>query len=320
MKRLSACAESYFFLILAVICFGCTAPDVSGIKNSALNADSDSKMSEKSNSEAIDWDPRIEAPDLTKEEFTRMCAKILKSAHPELKVEIPEPLRIEYSRGKSEDSGCMQLENAWKSCASESGNRKEALKHYIGNIVDLFGETIEDPKEILKRVVPVVRTKESFGDSETFDTLVSKSIGADLFLIYALDKEHSIAYLNHQHRALVKLDDNALEERSKNNLRDLLRGKIKRIGETGFYMIVCGGDYETSILFLEEVLDAIKDKIQGGIVFSIPARDLLLIGGDQSPEVITKLRQITKKQFDTGDHVISDRLYRYDDGKITFYE
>ncbi|MCA9815321.1 MAG: DUF1444 family protein [Cyanobacteria bacterium HKST-UBA01] len=323
MKRLSACAESYFFLILAVICFGCTAPDVSGIKSSALNADSDSKMSEKSNSKAIDWDPRIEAPDLTKEEFTRMCAKILKSAHPELKVEILEPLLIEYSWGKSEESGFMQLENAWKSCASEPGNRKKRLTGHYSNFVELDTEYIDDPERLSGLVVPLLRTKSYFGDEENFEAVVSKSIGADLFLVYGLDKKNNISYLMKYQRKLIKLDDASLLRLAKKNLSHVVSdedGTVGFVEKDKYVMLLCGGDYESSLIFLDETFEAIKPKVDGRYVFAVPSRDVVLIAGDRSKSAIDFMRGFSKKYFKEGDHVISDRLYRYDDGKITFYE
>ena len=271
------------------------------------------------------WDPRIESPDLAEEEFTNLCAEALLAWIPGVKVKVDCVLRISWDRVESETEPYayfVLLENAWMRSRMHPGSRMELLDQLFASAREY--KLIEDRQTIDASdvVVPLLRTSRLFetGVDGKRMSVVAKLLAGDLHLVYGCDWERSLQYLAEQQRRIISLDDSALFKKACNNLRDIVRDNLEIVEMDDTFGIVCDETYESSVVFLEEVMADLSSKIDGRMIFSVPARHLLMISGDSDLEVVERMGHATKKFFSEGDHIISDRLYRYDDGVISLYQ
>lgn len=285
-----------------------------------------SQIDERSNKNATlpIWDSRIEAKDLNEDEFTDLYERALKSAWPRAIIKRTARLTLEVQLPAPKDtkpvSCTMNLDNAWKSCSPYPGERKKILVSYIIPMEELVRLSSLNAKDFINNVVPLVRSKDTL-DVGTEDPkhFAVQPLGADLVLIYAINCPGSISYLEKRSWASTKLSTAQLKERAWKNFRSLLKErKIELTRGDGIAALSCGGDYESSLLLDEKVMEQVTRRLGGRILFAVPTRSLVIFSTTK-PENIKKLRELTQKMYKEGDHTISDKIYRYNKGEISFY-
>src|ERR1041385_1750342 len=78
-----------------------------------------------------------------------------------------------------------------------------------------------------------------------------------------------------------------------------------------YSMITAGGNYEASLLLLDEIWDRRQFKVSGDIVVALPTRDVLLVTGSQNPAGIVKLREVAAQLTSQSPyHLTSDLFVR----------
>lgn len=300
--------------------YGCSQNSGSDLVN-----DTSHSGGERASAATIKWNPRVEAADLTQAEFTEICADVVRGQMPGATVKVVKPLEISCSPKEGSENKAqfkIFLDNAWRASSSSPGARKRLLEPYFASLSEYEKVMETSGRAAIDQVVPLVRTKailDGLGQGAKL-SLVSEPLGGELNLIYGLDSSNAISYLSAEQRSKIKLNQGELREKARSNLVNLVGKNVTVQAKGEVYRVLTGGDYDSSAIFLDEVMNTLKQKVKGRMIFAVPCRSLFMVTGDQSQEAISLIRQVTKKQFETGDHVISDRLYRYDDGKITFYE
>lgn len=285
------------------------------------------RAAEKMSVSEINWDARIESPNLSEGEFTELSAKVVKTILPDaiVKITAPKAIRVDIKEtpGQKPLSLAMNLENAWQMCRNSAGHRKEILKPFFANLTQISSMSSHGRKIAADLIIPVIRTEQTLGTlagGQKID-FTKAPLGADLLIVYVLESPNSISYLLPKERATLKLTDEELKVKAVQNLTKLLSTREVRWGSNGeLKMVICGGDYESSLPLVDSVMTATKDKNAGHIVFSIPARDMFYVSDDSKPANIEGLRKKTQETYANGTHKISDRLYKYVDGKITFFD
>ena len=91
--------------------------------------------------------------------------------------------------------------------------------------------------------------------------------------------------------------------------------EIERHGENCYYMLLADGNYESSMILLD-IWNEENFKVNGDFVVGIPSRDLLIITGKNDAENIKKLKQTISEINENGDHLVSEKLFEYRNGKF----
>lgn len=60
-------------------------------------------------------------------------------------------------------------------------------------------------------------------------------------------------------------------------------------------------------------------KVDGDIVIGIPSRDVLLVTGANNAAYMKTLKDTVHEVYETGDHLVSDKLFIYKHGKFELY-
>ncbi len=144
------------------------------------------------------------------------------------------------------------------------------------------------------------------------DQPVVKPFAKGLATCYLVDTGSEFRYVLQRHLREAGWTRDALHTRSVDNLAAFTRGKTKLRDYGGFYAVFVDGNFEASLLAVEPFWDGVARNLKVGpeIVAAIPARDILAFCKADSPEGLTRLRDTVARVYPTGDHPITNRLYR----------
>jgi len=81
-------------------------------------------------------------------------------------------------------------------------------------------------------------------------------------------------------------------------------------------MISAGGDYEASLLLIDDIWSAGQIKVDGDIVVAIPAKDVLLFTGSCNRKGLKAVRELVAKFVAQQRYTVSDALFVFRNGRF----
>lgn len=84
-------------------------------------------------------------------------------------------------------------------------------------------------------------------------------------------------------------------------------------------MLTAGGDYESSLI-LFDIWDKENFPVNGNLIIGIPARDVILVTGTNDKENIDRLKKSIREINETGDHIVSDKIFEFKNGQFELWE
>lgn len=212
------------------------------------------------------------------------------------------------------------LDNSYAEYKNDPKDLDEIIEKYTNASKELF-----EPKEAvsLDRVVPIIKDQRFINETIKLNPDFEKDFlierfNDELFIFYAENKETTIGYLKRDEIESLNIGFEELRKKAIENLGELAT-KIERHGEDGQFMLTMGGDFESSLILLK-IWDKDNFPVKGEIVIAIPARDLVLITGSDDSENLEKVKRKVMEINETGDHVVSDRLFILRNNKFETYE
>lgn len=168
------------------------------------------------------------------------------------------------------------------------------------------------------RVVPIVRDIGWIGDATApgaAPEYVHEPLNDQLVIVYAEDRSSSVRYLTAGDLEAMGIERAELRSLAAANLKKLLPPVSLQRGRT-VAMVVAGGDYEASLLAAPELWRAIVPS-EGELVVAIPARDLLLVTGTQTPDGIAQLREAAETLYQHASDRLTPELFVYREGTFS---
>ena len=260
---------------------------------------------------------------VTVREFTTKYFDSLSNRFPLSKFQIVDDSTI-ISKFNDNDIR-ISVDNAYREYQAEPNSLQKVISKYVTVTSELF--ELKD-KINVDRIVPIIKPVEYLDDIRS----VAKKMGGgkdvegvyekynnQLIIAYAEDTKNSIRYLTHDDLKTLAINEDSIKIIAINNLDKLLTS-IQRKGGDGFFMLTAGGDYEASIILLSDILNKERLPVNGDFVIAIPNRDMLLITGSNDKAGIAKIKEAAAKTFATGDHQVSEYLYKWNGTKFEKYE
>jgi uncharacterized protein YtpQ (UPF0354 family) len=260
---------------------------------------------------------------VTVKEFTNQYFDSLTKRFPTAKFTIVDDSTIE---SKFNDNDIrISIDNAYKEYQAEPDSLPKVLTKYLTVASELYS-----PKEKISidRIVPIIKPISYLDDIKS----VASKMGAtkdiegvyekyndQLIIAYAEDTKNSIRYLTHDDIRALSVSEDSIKQIAIRNLDKLLTN-IQRKGGDGVYMLTAGGDYEASIILLDNVLTKESLPVNGDFIIAIPNRDMLLITGSNDKAGISKIKEVAKKSFETGNYQVSDYVYKWNGKTFEKYE
>lgn len=254
---------------------------------------------------------------LTPPAFTQEFARALARTRPSANVSVAGDLKLTIK----ETDGLVrniQLNNAY----NEYKLDPQRFDDLVATFSAIFSQSASKEAGLDRtRIIPVIKDRQWL--DELHNTLKAKGVAQqhladrfndELVIVYAQDDPNRMRYLTTQ-------EDFGL---SREELRSLAVANLKRVlpkiemGRVGDVALMsAGGNYEASLLLIDEIWSSGQIQVNGDIVVAIPTRDTLLVTGSRSRSGLKLVRELTAKFKAQGPYELTDTLFRYRDGRFT---
>lgn len=271
---------------------------------------------------AVQWTNNINASGLTESEFVQLFALRLAAEITGAKVRITGTREVTI---KLAGGGEVRqfLDNAWADVRAAS-DRVAVCEKYVAALKQTQMDTADTSASLdTNSIVAVIRDDLFLEQIEKYgpktNRILSEPFVADLHVAYGRDSERGMAYLMESDRARLGL---GLPELRRLSLANLLRilDTPRRVGDGPLFMIVADGNYESSLLLADKLWEGQAPLVKGELVAAVPARDVLMFTGSDSPDGLKAMRQSVDKIYKDASHVISKTLLVRRNGRWEKFE
>lgn len=268
----------------------------------------------------------IEQPGISRDRFDRLLADAIVKFDPSQSVVSVKDHTIALKRPKG-DVASTYTDNVWAICKDIPGSRKRSLRTFLTSLKEISSVVVKD-KGTVSDVIPLVRSAlmvaqmdgikppDAAKDTKSF-ALAWYPLAPGIICVYASDSPNSLSMLSADDATKLGLGAKEIKAGPMRTLRAHLPTDISFYGANGIFMVTCGGDFESSLILDDEVMKALKERVKGRLVFGVSNKDILMATGDQDHAAMAKVRQVIEHGAREGARPISDKLYYWDDGKIT---
>ncbi len=268
----------------------------------------------------------IEQPGLSRDRFDELLADAIVKTEPgQSLIGIRDhDISVKLADGTTADTF---TDNAWAICKDIPGERKRSLRTFLSVSKEIrsgFGKN----KGTISDIVPLIRSDKLIDETRTLKMKEASASASSLDLawyplapgivcIYASDSPNSLAMLSAAKAAELGLAANDMKKGPLRTLRSHLPTDVAVYSANGIFMASCGGDFESSLILDDQIMAAIKQRVKGRLVFGVSNKDVLILTGDADKTAVEKVRQTIGRGAREGTRPVSDRLYYWDDGKIS---
>ncbi len=254
---------------------------------------------------------------LSPEAFTKRCADSINAKVPSVTIDVSTPLRLAVDHPKSGASK-IYLEEAYETYKQAPEKIDEILQHYSSGALESLpaGDGID-----ASRIVPIVRPRSWLAEIGVLpgsgqSPVVFDDLNPELVVVYAENTPNSLSFFSPGELKKAEVDRDGLRQLAATNLVRILP-KIERRGEDGVYMVVAGGEFETSLLAIGTGWRKNSFDVKGDFVFAAPARGSLYVTGSDDEAGIKTLRGYARTAYRDSSQKISPKLFVQRDGKLT---
>ena len=265
---------------------------------------------------------------ITLKEFTQEYKDSLSVRYPTIQFSLIDDTTIS-SKGIKNDWR-IYSHNAYLAYLSDTALLSEILSSYTSGMGESFDNERTsrhiDKDKILPIIKPVrylddVRKEEEKFESKSHnDTLdpVCEVYNQQLLIFYVEDQKNSMRFIRYKDLNDISLCKDSLSLIAIQNLNKSLTN-IQGKGGNGLFMVTAGGNYEASLILLKDIFVKTNFPVKGDFIIAIPNRDLFFITGSKEDDGIKKLRDLISSSYYSGDHPISEDLFRWNGNRFEKY-
>jgi hypothetical protein len=258
-----------------------------------------------------EWSGRLRAPILKQTQLTSIVVEALTARVPECLVEASGALEATISTPRDAVLTAY-LGSLWNTLSStDPEERLEELEPFLKSLVDSarsLGTGSRTPGR--ERVVPLIKDDRFFSEIDPAFAPASERLVADLSIVYAFDHPHALEIMTEAERVTLGVPAADMRELSVRNLRRLVP-EVGYHGDGTRYMLLAGGNFEASLLLLDEIWTRLAAEVTGDLIACVPARDLMLYTGTGVAGGIESLRRVATRVLTQGAYAISGTLLRW---------
>ena len=147
------------------------------------------------------------------------------------------------------------------------------------------------------------------------DSPVLKQLGGGLVVAYLMDEGDRFSYVQGRDLRVAGVGAEQLHTHALVNLQHLAEGKVTLRQSGPTWALFFDGNFEASLILLDEMWDSsLGSYHHGDPVIALPTRDVLCFCDASSSAGVAELRAVVSRLWPSGDHLISDQLFRRRNG------
>jgi uncharacterized protein YtpQ (UPF0354 family) len=259
----------------------------------------------------------VRADKLGPRAFTDEFARALTAAMPSTTVTVRDDLELKLSDATGLER-TVHLANSYKDYSLDPARFNDIVRGLVAAMSQSrSGSTVGGVDR--SRIVPVIKDRpwlvalQNSLKARGLEPL-SDPFNDELVIVYAEDDPARMRYLMTGEDIGVGRQE--LKALAAENLKRILpKIEMRVIGDVS--IISAGGDYEASLLLIDEIWSGGQIKVKGDIVVAIPARDVLLVTGSRSRTGLKVVREMAAEAVSKGPYELIDTLFVYRDGRFT---
>jgi uncharacterized protein YtpQ (UPF0354 family) len=242
--------------------------------------------------------------------FTEYVAAQLRRAIRGATVEVKGPLTLGLGGIQA------NLDRIFIFCNRNTAGCANEIANYVKGVAEVYRDRTAPPSKAAVRII--VRTKTYLAATQATmpkdgAKLQSRPIVGDFVMLPALDMPRTIKMLDEKDNAALGLSADDVFTLGFDNLRKQLKPLMSIAKVTGAGQIgeLSGDTYHSSRLALFETWSPLA-KVHGGkLVVAVPATDMVLYVGDDSPKAVEALRLLAKNATTRAPAPLSSELLRW---------
>jgi uncharacterized protein YtpQ (UPF0354 family) len=230
------------------------------------------------------------------------------SAHP------ADPLRLE-ARTRGGHTLTINLDNLYADVARSPPAARArlvelALAASVESAKAADGEVAAPTRE---QLVPTIRNV-AWLQSVPVSDLAKDFLAGDLTVVYAFDRAHSLVPARIPELESLGVSPAMALALAKANLRARLPPSLDTRGDGRSFMLLAGGNYEASLLLLDEIWDQFAPRLPGRLLACVPARDVCLVTSTETPGGVASLIAARDRVWNSApSHAIAKTLLQRED-------
>lgn len=231
--------------------------------------------------------------------FAARYVELVESVYEGTDAEVSGDLEVTITRADGETSTSF-LDNAYLQYTADPASLDDVLNRYVAAASGLVAPPDAGGLDTLFPVVKdigyvdgllqVMRQSGEF-EADTSFPFYYEPLNDDLIVLYAFDSENSIRFASREDVESTGLAGRALRTRAIDNLMAYLPG-VQREGDDSLSLLVADGNYEASLLLVDEIWSRDVFRVAGDIVVFVPTRDVVLVTGSEDAEGLARARQL----------------------------
>jgi uncharacterized protein YtpQ (UPF0354 family) len=249
--------------------------------------------------------------------FTQEFARALAKAMPLASVKVTGDMQVTVKAASGREWGVF-LGNTYQDYKRDPSLFDEIVQAYAARLTPAPAAQSELDRA---RIVPVIKDRKWLADLHSSlkakgveQEHLSERFNNELVIVYAQDDPDRMRYLTTGEGAGIPREE--LKALAVNNLKRLLpKIEMRRIGDV--MLMSAGGDYEASLLLIDDIWSGGQIKVDGDVVVAVPARDVLLVTGSRNRTALKSIRELAAKYVAEGRYELTDTLFVYRDGRFS---
>jgi len=242
--------------------------------------------------------------------FTEYVAAQLRRALRGATVEVKGPLTLGFGGFQA------NLDRIFDFCNRNAAGCANEVANYVKGAAQAYQDRTAPPSKAAVRVV--VRTKAYLAATQAAmpkdgAKLQPRPLAGDLVMLPALDMPRTIRMLDEKDNAALGLSADEVFKLGLDNLRKQLKPlmSIAKVAQAGQIAELNGDTYHSSRLALFESWSPLA-KVHGGkLIVAVPAPDMVLYVGDDSPKAIEALGLLARDVASRAPAPLSSELLRW---------
>jgi uncharacterized protein YtpQ (UPF0354 family) len=258
----------------------------------------------------------VRAQTLNSQAFTEEFARALTAASPSATVTVKGDLALSVKETSGLERTIL-LTNAYREYSLDPKRLNDIVKRFAAAMSQSGSASAKLDRS---RIVPVIKDRQwlvelhdMFKKQGKPQEHLSESFNDELVIVYAEDDPTRVRYLTMSEDIGVGRQE--LRALAVENLKRILP-KIEMRGDRAL-LVSAGGDYEPSLLLIDEIWSGGQVKVNGDIVVAVPARDVLLVTGSRDRTGLKQVRELATKFAAQGPYGLTDTLFVYRNGRFT---